>query len=162
MGISVQPPPRGFRPLTRVQPKHPVKAMVTYRAAEKVVFGDAATCAEVNCIRWRRGWVNILPRGSAAERTLRDGAAGRIDHLKRTFREEEIEGGLVRFIFGPLQPCFGAKSHRFRLAGKSLYVVRGGDWRQHLGNIRTHSRPADWVEDFALNQQGVQERLKRG
>ncbi len=150
------------RVLQRADPKLPVKAMITYRASEPVIFGDAATCAEVHCFRWRRGWSVIVPRGSQQEATVRSAAAGHIDHHKRAFKEEAIEGGLVRFDFGPGQACFRARLHRRRFTRSPLYVVRGGDWRKHLGTIRNHTRPQDWVEDMGLNLEGVRRRIERG
>jgi hypothetical protein len=80
----------------------------------------------------------------------------------RSFTEARTEAGLTAFTFPPEQRCFAADEHRVQLERPALYVVRGGDWRAHLGNIRRHRSAEDWRDDFGEHQQRLAEAQQRG
>jgi hypothetical protein len=158
-----------MRPMTRLPPKLAVTAMQTYEIrSPKSTHFRPATCAEVECPRYMKGWRTIVPADSAA--------AGFIRRDKtRRHTEERQPGGLTCFDFGPGQECFdwcadqdclvraGADHHHHAPVGRpEHYLLRGGDWRQNLGIKRTHKKPEDWVDDFASHQERIAEAVKRG
>ena len=117
------------------------------------------TCEEAGCLAHRRGWRTVvderLELGQAQAHYIR-----KVSHRK--FTESKGEDGLTTFTFPPGQECFA--SHTIRIDRPEIYVVRDGDWR---GNPRgtapkRHVRAEDWVEDFALHQGRVNDRLARG
>ena len=173
--------PRRLR-LRRPTPKTPVRGMVTYRVASPLLTHTRpATCAEVECRDHVRGWDSVVPRvgspsaggaDSITEASIRAAAGGLFDGIVRRFVEcrglghescpDDGAAGRVRLHFPPGQTCFWASTHRVGLHRPEFYTVRGGDWRANLGLIRRHTRPEHWVEDFALNQEGVARRVNRG
>jgi hypothetical protein len=146
------------RPVNRLTPVMPVQAYKTYQLSAPIsTHHRRASCAEVECERWRNGWVTALD-----ERT-EDGArrAGYIrTRAGRAFRERPDPSGLTVFTFSPGQRCF--KPHFTPLERDPLCVVRGGDWRGLIGQRRVHQRPEHWVEDFALHQDSLATRFQRG
>ncbi|MEU8362319.1 hypothetical protein AB0C27_40505 [Nonomuraea sp. NPDC048882] len=113
-----------------------------------------AACEQVGCAAWRHGWETKVDEGTPLGQAQ---AAYIRQQSGRTFREQRTGEGLTAFRFEPGQRCFA--EHRTR---PETYLVRGGDWRQNLGLIRQHQRPADWVEDFSLHQDGLSEQQRKG
>lgn len=131
-----------------------------------------ATCEQVGCEQWARGWDTIIDEstncgaarptemcrwvavgsacGSCQAHFLRHGAG-------RTFREGRTQTNLTVFRFESKQRCF--TEHQTR---PQIYLVRAGDWRQNQGLIRRHVRPGDWVDDFTEHQNRIIERQERG
>ena len=70
--------------------------------------------------------------------------------------------GLTEFTFEAGQTCF--VEHRVPLEREPLYVVRDGDWRGNPRGTapRIHTRPDDWVDDFAEHQQRLADRFEQG
>lgn len=149
------------RKLSRVAPVGPARAYQTFQAAAPVAtHWRKATCAEVECPHYTHGWATTVLPGSEEEALIR--RAGR--HWQDEVRGGPWpdEGGFLRFVFAPGQPCFAAHRHRVPLERPPLFVVRDGDWRGGAGLIRRHTRGADWVEDFAEHQDKLITRLGRG
>lgn len=144
----------------RIEPRLPTQAMKTYQVvaprAPEEDFWRPASCAEVDCPPHLHGWKTILPAGR--EDLLH---AARTSGRRHT--ETRLDGGLVEFVFEAGQPCFQAHAHRARTARPELYVVRGGDWRGNPhGTERLHTRPEDWVDDFATHQDQLAARVEHG
>lgn len=119
-----------------------------------------ATCEEAGCLAHRHGWRTAVDVGS----TLGAQQAAYIRARSgRRFREEPGDGTIVYFAFEAGQACFASASHRVPLERPALFVVRDGDFRGNpSGRTRTHTRPADWVEDFAGHQQGLADAHNQG
>jgi len=145
----------------RIAPSLPAGAMKTYGiAAPRSTHWRPATCAEVECLAWRRGWRTII--NVRTEFGARQAYYIRM-HSGRAFTASEPDAeGMVTFVFPAGQTCF--TEHPKRLEREEIYVVRDGDWR---GNPRgttavRHKRAADWVDDFANHQDRLATRLGQG
>lgn len=106
-----------------------------------------ATCAEVDCPRYLRGWKSQVEVMTPRQIHL-------IKAAKYRYRELRVKPGETWWVFEAGQPCFQAADHRIRLGKPELFVVRDGDWR---GNPRRtpvirHKRPEFWVEQFSEHQ----------
>ncbi|PXY27436.1 hypothetical protein [Prauserella muralis] len=149
-----------MRPINRVDPKMPMQAMKTYSIiAPEETHWRQATCAEAGCGHHLRGW-----RTTVDERT--DLGQFQADYIRkssgRAFSEHRDDSGMTVFTFEPGQACFAAAQHRVRVDRQELFVVRGGDHRGSTGLIRQHTRPEDWVEDFAEHQTKLAEVINQG
>lgn len=161
--------------MARWAAKLPVQLMRTYQIAAPISSHyRPATCAEVGCDAYMNGWVTVLDEGTAdgqmmaglLRRACRPTSAPSTGGHRR-YTETRDGDGVTRFAFDPGQPCFRTEPdsdsrHVVPLDRPEVYVVRQGDWRQHLGVERRHSNPAHWVEDFAENQDRVIQRIERG
>lgn len=145
----------------RIAPRMAPAAYKTYALQlPKVTHYRKATCQEVECEAYARGWVTKIdvstPLGQRQARYI-------VDHSNRKFTETTaINSSVIReFMFPHGQQCFA--DHQVPLEREPLYVVRGGDWRGNPRNEhRTHVRAADWVEDFATHQQNIVDEIERG
>jgi len=146
-----------MRPVNRIQPVGPVQAYKTYSVASPVeTHWRPATCAEVGCEHYQYGWATAVMPDSQDEHTLR--TSGR--HWTGW---EATPDGFRRYMFPPGQPCFRASAHRVLLDRQELFIVAGGDWRGNpTGQVRQHTRPEDWVDDFGTHQQHIADLLQRG
>lgn len=145
------------RPINRVDPKLPASAYKTYSiAAPLSSHWRPATCAEIDCPRYLKGWrvhVEQLPAELLqTARTARHKVNGR--WVPYRYSELHVAEGQTYLVFEPGQPCFEAETHRTRIEQPELYIVRDGDWRGNPRGTqaRQHSRPEHWVEDFAEHQ----------
>lgn len=138
----------------RLPPALPVGAYKTYAVASPPDRSVRAACEQVGCLAYRHGWESHVDEATELGRR-------QADYIRRksgrTFREQRDAAGITVFRFDSGQRCFA--EHRTR---PELYVVRFGDWRQNLGTIRRHTRPADFVEDFGEHQQVLADQLRRG
>lgn len=138
----------------RIQPQMQVGAYKTYQiAAPLATHFRAATCEEVGCQPHIHGWATTVMYGSKDEAAVRGSG--------RHFTEERQEGGFVRFVFPPGQPCFAASRHKVPLEREAIFVVRDGDWRR-LGPARRHANAIDWRDDFGEHQERLADRLAQG
>jgi hypothetical protein len=109
----------------------------------------------VDCKAYQNGWATTVFAGSDDEALIRS--------LNYRFVETKEADGMIRFTFYAEQPCFAASRHRVPIEREPLYVVRGGDWRGNpRGEKTTHTRPEDWVDDFANHQDKLATRLAQG
>lgn len=136
----------------RPEPRLPVQAFKTYALLSPIsTHRRPATCAEVHCTAYERGWTTRVPRTSDLAEFIRAGTHGR-----RFTETTMIDGAEAEFMFPPGQPCFRAGQHTVPLEREPLYIVRGGDWRGNpTGEKRQHVRAADWVDDFAEHQDRI-------
>jgi len=150
-----------MRPLNRpIAPVLPVGAYKTYEIdAPMATHWRAASCAEVACGAYLRGWRTVVdehtPLGLAQASYIRRDSG-------RGFREERNEGGMTVFTFEAGQRCFKADEHRIKTGQPELFSVRGGDYRGSTGRIHTFARAADWTDDFADHQQRIADRINQG
>jgi hypothetical protein len=148
-----------MRSLFRPEPRLPAAAFTTYAiAAPLATHWRAATCAEVDCPAYLRGWrTHVDPatdRGAAQAHYIRADSG-------RRFVEDRDEHGQLLFTFESGQTCFA--QHRAPLEREPIFVRRGGDWRGNpLGDQLLHQRAADWLDDFATHQQRVADAHNRG
>lgn len=140
--------------MTRIAPAAPVGAYQTYQVSSPGDRVVRVACELVGCRAYLYGWDTAVDERVAL-------GAGQAAYIRResgrTFRELRRGDGLTVFRFESGQRCFA--EHRTR---PEHYLVRAGDWRQHLGGIRRHSRAIDWVEDFGEHQQSIADQQERG
>lgn len=143
-----------MRPLTRVAPVLPAAAMVTYALSAPPDRTIKTACERAGCEQWRHGWETHLDEATPDGRRL---AAYIRQVAGRTFAEKRTAVGITVFRFPSGQRCF-----REHFTRPEVYLVHGGDWREHRGLIRRHLRPIDWVEDMGENLQAVTEQIEKG
>lgn len=148
------------RPINRVENKNDPRRMVTFQmAAPKSTHFRKASCEEVECAQYVRGWRMRIDL--TAE--LGQKQAHYIKHSSgRSYKVVQQNNGLVELEFAPNQPCF--KEHQVRLQRPDIYRVKGGDYRGNPLNIptRVHKNPAHWVEEFQENQDNLKTQIERG
>lgn len=140
--------------INRAEPAMPMGAYQTYAIDSPPDVMVKAACERVDCAAWRHGWES--PVDESTDLGARQASYIR-RHCGRTFTEHRTGEGLTVFRFPPGQRCFA--EHRTR---PESYSVLAGDWRGYGGVIRAHSRPADWVDDFATHQDRLATRLGQG
>ncbi|MDN3244162.1 hypothetical protein [Streptomyces sp. ZSW22] len=143
------------RPVTRIAPQGEVQDYQTYQITRRRDTIVRAVCEQVACQAWRNGWDSVIDERTELGKAQ---AAYIRSESRRTFRETRTGEGLTVFRFESGQRCFA--DHQ---TVPELYLVRDGDWRGNpTGRKRTHSRAADWVEDFGENQLRLVENQRKG
>lgn len=147
-----------MRPLFRIDPKMPPGAYKTYQIlAPAATHWRLATCAEVDCGAYLRGWTTTVDE--ATELGARQAHYIRRQSL-RGFAEQRNPAGLTVFTFEPGQRCFRAAEHRVQVRPES-YLIRSGDWRD-LGDPRPLGSARSWVDDFGEHQQRIADKIQEG
>lgn len=123
-----------FRPR---DPRMPVEAYRTWSVQSRPDKRVKSVCEKVGCPQWRSGWESVIDEGTELGRSQ----ALFIRRSGRTFREQKNGLGLTVFRFESGQRCFA--DHQTM---PELYLVRGGDYRAKVGELRVHKRAEDWVE----------------
>lgn len=147
--------------LFRLSPLRPAHSYKTYSIASPIsTHTGPATCAEVDCVGYLRGWTTTVDTSTDLGRRQE----GFIRYRSgRHFTAERVGDTLVRFTFPPGQRCFASDSHRVSLERPELFIVRGGDWRGNpTGEFYQHKRPDDWVSDFSEHQDKLATEIQRG
>jgi hypothetical protein len=146
------------RPVFRLEPAMPAAAYKTYRIVAPVATHfRPATCAEVNCPAYVKGWKvhveELPPHLLHAAKTS-----------GRRYREMHVAEGETYLVFEPGQSCFRSGEHRTRIDRPELFVVQGGDHRgtPRGTEARRHARAADWVDDFAEHQSRLSDEQQKG
>jgi len=124
-----------FRPQ---DPRMPVEAYQTFSVKTQTDRRIKTVCERVGCAAWRQGWESVIDESTQLGQQQ---AAFIRQQSGRTFREQRTAAGLTVFRFDSGQRCFA--EHQTR---PELYLVRGGDYRATVGQVRVHKRPEDWVE----------------
>jgi hypothetical protein len=134
-------------------------AYKTYAIARpKDTHWRPASCEEVSCGLLERGFKTVVDESTQlgqrqAHYVRRESG--------RKFTESRREDGLTEFVFASGQPCF--KEHKLPLDRQELFYVRRGDARGNpTGQVVRHSRPEDWIEDMAINQDRLRSAIERG
>lgn len=143
----------------RIQPLGPVHGYRTF--GQRVTRRVQATCAEVGCGAYAKGWVTTVLPASEDMATLLAACRGEIDGHRRTYTMLALPDGFVRYTFEPGQPCFKASTHRMPMAVVNYHRV--GDWRNagHPGDVVTHPDTQSWVDEFGAHQQKIAEQRQR-
>lgn len=144
----------------QITPNMPARAYKTFQiASPESTHTRPATCEEVECQQYAKGWVMKIDLGTE----LGQKQAHYIKHQSgRSYIIRDQRDGLVTLEFHANQPCF--QQHKVRLERPEIYRVKGGDYR---GNplktpTRVHTKPEHWVEEFAANQEAIAEAHRRG
>jgi hypothetical protein len=147
--------------VTRIQPHLGPAEYKTYQVvAPNATHWRKATCAEIECEYYIRGWMTeVDPATELGRRQM----AYITRESGRRFSQERMPTGLVQFTFEAGQRCF--QEHRVRLDRPELYIVRRGDFRMKTGPRRQfqgRNAAADWVDDFSAHQDRLATALGRG
>lgn len=149
-----------MREVNRAAPLLGVADVKTYEiAAPASTHWRVGTCAEAVCGAHLNGWRTVVDESTE----LGQGQAYYIRKQSgRKYVEYPGRDGLTAFEFEAGQTCF--RPHQVRIERPEIFLVKDGD---HRGNprgtaTRIHSRPADWVDDFANHQNALSDRLERG
>lgn len=134
----------------RVDPAMPFHAYKTFTIfAPFSTHWRKATCEEVECQAWLRGWQTSVDEttelGKAQAAYIRAKAGRRYSEAR--------EGELTVFMFMPEQTCFRSDEHKVRLDREPRFLVWGGDHRGKTGrDNRQHSSFDAWANDFGEHQ----------
>ena len=138
----------------RIDPTLPASAFQTYSIVQPRDRTVVTACEHAGCEAWARGWDTAVDETTDLGKSQ---AAWIRTRAKRTFKELKRADGLTVFRFDSRQRCFA--EHRTR---PEIFAVRNGDWRANLGGGRIHTRPDDWVEDFAEQLDTVRDQQQAG
>lgn len=143
--------------MNRITPQGRVQDYKTYQIVSPLsTHWVPATCAEKECPDYLKGW-RIRIEGLPPEMVHAAKTSG------RKFTELDVTENEHWLVFEAGQPCFRASEHRKLLDKQEIFVVRDGDWRGNpTGNVRRHTRPEHWQEDFALHQDQLARRIEQG
>lgn len=111
-----------------------------------------ATCEEAECFAWMNGWKTVVPNASPQAQYIRAKS-------DRHFTED-TDGELVTFTFFPGQRCFASDKHRVLLERPPVFMKTHGDWRSS-GQMKP-LEPAQWLDEFAGNQQRLSALHEKG
>lgn len=138
----------------------PASAFQTFslRRPHTEAFWRKATCEEANCQAFRYGWETRIDLSTELGQSQ---AAYIVKQSGRSFSQER-EDDMITFTFTPGQPCFQASEHRVAIEREPLYIVRNGTVSTAAGQVRQHTRGADWVENFQEELGKVAEDRERG
>lgn len=149
-----------MRKINRIKPMMPAHAMTTFAiSAPKETHTRKATCEEVECEQYARGWMMRIDLGT----DLGQRQAYYIKHSSgRSYRVTDQRDGLITLEFRSGQPCF--QEHRVPIGRPEKFLVKGGDYRGNplKTKTRVHTKPEFWVEEFAENQDNLKTRIERG
>lgn len=137
----------------------PVGSYQTYQIlAPRSTHFRPATCEEVQCEHFLKGWRVAVPVGGRDE--------GIVQHFvreKHSVVRTRVEGGMTVFEFQPGNVCFKSDTHKVRLERDPHYFKRRGDHRVRFDPTRaTRLSGQAWVEDFAENQDKLKTAIERG
>lgn len=127
----------------------PPQAYQSFQIASPVsTHFRTGTCEEAGCLAHQHGWQTSVDEST----DLGQRQAYYIRKLAgRKFAERRTELGLTAFVFEAGQKCFA--EHKVPLDRPEIYIVRGGDFRGNpRGDVRRHSGPDAWVNEFAEHQ----------
>jgi hypothetical protein len=142
----------------RLEPAAPAAAMQTFTVSAPLsTHFRPGTCGEAGCQAHEHGWRTVVDEttdlGQRQAHYIRTKSG-------RHFTEERDPSGTA-FTFPAGEQCFA--THQVSLERPELYVVRGGDWRGNpTGEVRRHTAPEFWVEEFAENLDNVKATKEKG
>lgn len=120
-----------------------------------------ADCEEYECHPFLHGFVTTVDVGTE----LGKKQYYYLSHDKsRKASIQRVSQTIFKFVYGPGNRCFAYSDHRVPIGKPPLLLVIGGDWRGNPRSLRTivHRTKENWVEDFALHQNKIVERIGRG
>lgn len=142
----------------RIEPKLPATAVKTYAIHAPIsTHYRPATCQEVNCEAYARGWTTLLDVTTdigVRQAKYITGASGRTHTVLN-------KGTTLEFTFPAGQQCFA--QHQVPLEREPFYVVRDGDFRGNpRGTAPRKLSAPDWTDDFANHQDTIATALGEG
>lgn len=146
------------RELYRPAPRAGAEAYQTYQVLQPAESHTRrATCAEVDCVRYRNGW-----RARMDLTTVKGVSDANWVRMKSGRTHTYTQAGpIVTFSFPAGQACF--ERHVVSLHREPILRVTGGDWR---GNPRGEParvlRPADWLDHFGEHQLRLHDAQQKG
>lgn len=129
-------------------------------AAPRTTHWLPATCEQVDCEHWRKGfWAEFDTRtaqGRVQEAYIRHSSGRAFRQVLERSDGEPLPTGVVRFEFPAGQQCLGADKHTIRREEVGeIFATRVGDYRAHA---TPQVVSADgWVNQFLEND----ERLRK-
>lgn len=143
--------------MNRLAPQGAVQDYKTYQINSPLsTHWRPATCAEVSCPDYLGGW-RVKVEGLPEDMLHTAKTCG------RKFTELHISETENYLVFEAGQPCFRAEQHRALLDKQEIFLVRDGDFRGNpTGNMRKHTRPEFWREDFAEHQDALARQIQAG
>ena len=143
--------------INRIAPQGQVNDYKTYQIVSPLsTHWEPATCQQVDCPDYLNGW-RVRIEGLPPEMIHAAKTSG------RKFSELEISASEHWMVFEAGQSCFRASEHRRLLDKQEIFIARDGDYRGNpTGNVRRHTRPEFWLEDFAEHQDQLAQRIQQG
>lgn len=143
--------------MNRIPPQGKVQDYKTYQISAPLrTHWRPATCAEVNCPQYEKGW-QVRVENLTAEMLHAAKTSG------RKYTELHVAEGETWLVFEAGQACFRASMHRTKLDRQEIYIARDGDWRGNpTGRVLKHTRPEHWIEDMNDNQGKLDNLRQRG
>lgn len=143
--------------MNRISPQGGVSDYKTYQIVSPLsTHWERATCQQVNCPDYQNGW-----------RVKLEGLPPEMAHAARNsgrkYAEMEVSQNEHWLVFEAGQPCFRAAEHRRLLDKQEIFIARDGDFRGNpTGNVRRHTSPEFWLEDFAEHQDKLARQIQQG
>ena len=125
----------------------PLLGAKTYRVHAPAGHWRLATCQEVDCQAYARGWVTAVPGDSPQAAYIRS------DRTRGHREEPPGPDGVVRFVFGPGNRCFGS-SHQV-IERPPLLLVQPGAMLARTDTGYRHTSVASWVDDFQTHLDAI-------
>lgn len=146
-----------MRPMNRIAPAGPVQGYRTFQIlAPTSTHRRKATCAEVDCPQYLKGW-RVRLEGLTPELLHTAKNSG------RKFTELHVSEEENWLVFEAGQTCFQSARHTVPLDKQEIFVARDGDFRGNpTGNVRKHTRPEFWIEEMGENLSQVRAAQERG
>lgn len=143
--------------MNRIPPQGRANDYKTYQIVSPLsTHWRPATCAEVECAEYAKGW-KLRVEGLPADMLHAAKTSG------RKFSELDVTESEHWLVFEAGQPCFRARMHRKLLDKQEIFIARDGDFRGNpTGNVRRHTSPGFWLEDFQENQDRIAQQIQRG
>jgi hypothetical protein len=143
--------------MNRIAPQGRVQDYKTYQIVSPLsTHWEPATCQQTGCPEFVNGW-RVRVEGLPPDMIHAAKNSG------RKFTELEVAANEHWLVFDAGQPCFRATEHRRLLDKQEIFIARDGDHRGNpTGNVRRHSRPEDWQEDFAEHQDRLAQMVQQG
>lgn len=110
-----------------------------------------ASCAEVDCPQYLKGWRTRLEMLNEKDRHYVLKESG------RRYKLQHVAEGETYAVFEPGQNCFQVSRHRVRVDRPETYSVLDG---RRL--LRNHTRPELWVEDLHEYSDAYQALKEKG
>ena len=143
--------------MNRIPPQGKVHEYKTYQVMSPLsTHWQNATCAAGDCPEYLTGW-RVRVEGLPLDMLHTAWNCG------RKFTELHVAEGENWLVFEAGQSCFRAEQHRKLLDKQEIFIVRDGDFRGNpTGNVRKHTRPEFWTEDFADHQDKLAKQIQMG
>lgn len=147
------------RQINRITPAAPVQAYRSFGMS--VTRRISATCAEVDCEHWLKGWITTVLPASEDEGVIIAACDGRVDGMHRAYDRRILsDDGFMRYYFPPGQPCFKASTHS--VPWDFAFHHRDGDWRGNPTGLKVaHPDGTSWRDEFGEHQQRIKEQRER-